>query len=1216
MDFELKLPETVCLNCGAPILGVEPEANWAECGYCHTVMEITRFTKEEKRLAQCVAELSESVEAARREAEAAKENLLQSGEAREEQAYLRYQDLAQRLQDMQQKYQSAHEKTLAGWFRWGEKEQRAGRYDEAIGHFKKVLASCPDEAEVYWRIVLCRYGVEYVQDRSSGTFIPTLTRMQVDSILDDQDYCDALRYARSDEVRSYYTRQAEHLEGILRRYQYICGTEAPYDVFISVKQGDDAGHATPDSRVATRLYYELEKLGLKVFNSNESLLDKAGREYEPYIMHALSTANLLVVVASRDEYINAPWVRNEWRRFRWLKEQEGATGERRLVVYSTCLGRLKLPAELGMIQMIDAQNTPDPIRILCEIAGTGKTPPKPVPEPDDGAELYRRAMQLYTGDGVIMDREEAAELFEQAAQKDNVDALYCLGLCRREAGGAANLQDAVRCFRRAANRGHEDAFVELASCCREGVGMERNPAQAEVWLKQLASKGNARATRMLEEWAKPVGPVIPVEPKPAETKPESNAPSVNTAAQIREIPADEIKAAVRKEEPVYEVPAASKSAEALFREGKRLFMAKDDAGAYTMFLQAAEMGLAEAQYEVGECYAHKRGVEENPAEATAWYRRAAEQGNRDAQFRLGLHYYFGYGVAKNPEEAKKWLSLAAAQGITTARSKLAEWFPEKPTATEKPADSSGLFQQAEELFAKNDFSAAYALYLRAAEMGHVESMYKTGLALCKGEGVGKNGELGNKWFRKAANLGHAAAMYNLGWSHAKGDGVPQNWFEAVHWYTKAADLGYAKAQFNLGNCCRDGHGVKKDLAEAFRRYRQAADQGHAKAQNTVGLCYEEGLGVGKDPVWALTYFKRATENGHEEARENMERVRIAMNRKPEKTPTTANTLIDQEQKTAAENVANELLEQGKKLLDGDGVEKNAVEAVRLFRKAADQGSAEAMNDMGWCLSKGEGIDMNPEEAHKWFVKAAELGFAKGQFNVGYDFYWGDGVDEDNDQAFHWFRMAADQNHDRAQFYLGRCYENGYGTAKDRTKAIEWYVKSAEQGYAAAQNALGECHEAARSGEEDLKIAAKWYQKAAEQGNTKGMANYGRMLQFGIGTDVNPGKALELLHEASAKDNAMAMRCIGHAYRKGQGVAKNMEQAVSWYRKSAENGDPEGMYQYANCLYEGAGVEQNQMLAKNWYEKAAAQGNASARSALKGKRFSTPQKKGLFGIFKK
>ena len=77
---------------------------------------------------------------------------------------------------------------------------------------------------------------------------------------------------------------------------------------------------------------------------------------------------------------------------------------------------------------------------------------------------------------------------------------------------------------------------------------------------------------------------------------------------------------------------------------------------------AAEQGLVEAQYNLGGCYKHGRGVSQDPSEAATWYRKAAEQGHAGAQTTMGVCYQRGTGVPKDPSEAATWYRRAAEQG--------------------------------------------------------------------------------------------------------------------------------------------------------------------------------------------------------------------------------------------------------------------------------------------------------------------------------------------------------------------------------------------------------------------------------------------------------------------------------------------------------------------------------------------------------------------------
>ena len=98
-----------------------------------------------------------------------------------------------------------------------------------------------------------------------------------------------------------------------------------------------------------------------------------------------------------------------------------------------------------------------------------------------------------------------------------------------------------------------------------------------------------------------------------------------------------------------------------------LGVAKDEAKAVTWYRKAAVQNDAEAQVNLGLCYASGQGVAKDYVEAVKWFRKAAEQGHVKAQNNLGLCYDNGQGVAKDYVEAYKWWLLAAGQGDETAK---------------------------------------------------------------------------------------------------------------------------------------------------------------------------------------------------------------------------------------------------------------------------------------------------------------------------------------------------------------------------------------------------------------------------------------------------------------------------------------------------------------------------------------------------------------------
>ncbi len=192
--------------------------------------------------------------------------------------------------------------------------RRNNEFDKAMGIYEQILNEDKTDAEAYWSILLCRYGIEYVEDPVSRKRIPTVNRAQFTSIYDDEDYKSALNYA--DVVqKSVYESEAKIINDIQKGILAISQKEEPFDVFICYKESDNSGRRTQDSVIAAELYHELTREGYKVFFSRITLEDKLGTAYEPYIFAALNSAKVMVVLGTRAEYFNAVWVKNEWSRY-------------------------------------------------------------------------------------------------------------------------------------------------------------------------------------------------------------------------------------------------------------------------------------------------------------------------------------------------------------------------------------------------------------------------------------------------------------------------------------------------------------------------------------------------------------------------------------------------------------------------------------------------------------------------------------------------------------------------------------------------------------------------------------------------------------------------------------------------------------------------------------------------------------------------------------
>ena len=189
---------------------------------------------------------------------------------------------------------------------------RLADFDEARELYEDIVRSFPENAEAYWGLTLCEYGIKY-EDDYDGKKIPTCYSARYESFLENRNYKKALEYA-DEQLKNYYISQANRIEEIRKEWVNKAAKEPAYDIFLSFKDSED-GERTTDSYDAHELYNILTGLGYRVFFSRVTLKDKSGENYEPYIFAALNSAPLMLVFASKPEYINATWVRNEWMRY-------------------------------------------------------------------------------------------------------------------------------------------------------------------------------------------------------------------------------------------------------------------------------------------------------------------------------------------------------------------------------------------------------------------------------------------------------------------------------------------------------------------------------------------------------------------------------------------------------------------------------------------------------------------------------------------------------------------------------------------------------------------------------------------------------------------------------------------------------------------------------------------------------------------------------------
>ena len=299
----------------------------------------------------------------------------------------------------------------------------ANEFDKAAGVYESIVADFPEEAEAYWGLVLCRYGIEYVDDPATGRKIPTCHRSSFESVMEDADFEQACENADG-VARRQYRDEAKQIEELRKGIIEVSGKEAPYDIFICYKETDENGDRTLDSVLAQDVYDALTDKGYRVFFSRISLEDKLGTEYEPYIFAALNSAKVMLAFGTDYEYYNAVWVKNEWSRFLKLMASDKS---KHLIPCYKGIDAYDMPKEFAKLQAQDMGKVgamQDLLRGIEKLLPKGEqTQNEPQPQviqqvvQSGGPNL---TAQLKRGQQALEDRDwvKADEFFDKALDMD------------------------------------------------------------------------------------------------------------------------------------------------------------------------------------------------------------------------------------------------------------------------------------------------------------------------------------------------------------------------------------------------------------------------------------------------------------------------------------------------------------------------------------------------------------------------------------------------------------------------------------------------------------------------------------------------------------------------------------------------------------------------------------------------------------------------------
>ncbi len=229
--------------------------------------------------------------------------------------------------------------------------------------YRDLAKNNPDDADYYWNILMCKYGVHHVIDKEASDeevgiyeYKITVSRMSLEPVAEDEDYKKAISLAEGKQ-KIFFEKEVKKIQVIQNKFIEIAQKEKPYEVFISFKAKNDDGSYTESHKIAREIYNDLTSQGVRTFFSEKSLQKYAAEDYEPFIYQALTTAPVMLLIIDKKEQIDAPWVKNEWKRFLAMMHKDA--GKKLIPVTNTKdwgMNPKDFPAELSNSQVSDLAN--------------------------------------------------------------------------------------------------------------------------------------------------------------------------------------------------------------------------------------------------------------------------------------------------------------------------------------------------------------------------------------------------------------------------------------------------------------------------------------------------------------------------------------------------------------------------------------------------------------------------------------------------------------------------------------------------------------------------------------------------------------------------------------------------------------------------------------------------------------------------------------------
>ena len=634
-------------------------------------------------------------------------------------------------------------------------------------------------------------------------------------------------------------------------------------------------------------------------------------------------------------------------------------------------------------------------------------------------------------------------------------------------------------------------------------------------------------------------------------------------------------------------------------------------------IRAAELGIPEAQNEMGIRSYVGEDVEKNRAAALDWFGKAAAQGNAEACYNLGICHAYGPKSEINYSVAVDYFKWAANLGCLEAVSLLVEsythgklvgvsaqeavkWFQmlcqrdskalefKRPVSPECQGKPEYYGSPCNWLDIAADAGVKEAQYFKARFIYDPVSYQRTSKMFARyAEENDRRAIQAAALFRSSSDSGFLPSITCLGDCYMTAFGVEKDISEAIRLYRLAAEKGYAPAKNALADIYFQGVECERDLPQAIKLYEEAAAQGNAKAQYSLGMCYFNGDGVEKDMGKAWMFLTRAWHGRVESAYEPHEIVEDLV------TP-QERAKWDEGRRMNPFSKLYSLDDVRKWMYNNNYPGGFATPHSRDYdwrKMVADLGNSKALCDIGVDLVENPTGDEDWNRAFTLFTNAANLGEPSAFFNVGKCLMEGIGVEVDKARALTWLEKACASGYKSVQPFLADCYCDGIGCETDANSAIALYrqnIMTLDNDDRPREAFLGVEYRKLENGGFSYFFSPRerWIELMAGVGDAESQYDLGMELALFSGPrEEESQKAFSWFRKAAEQGHAEAENRLGECYRDGHGVAPDIAEAIRWFEKAAAQNNPGALFNLGFLYYVGKDVGRDWEKAREFLERA-------------------------------